>query len=171
MNITELKALAEKATPGPWVAMKKDDANPSEGSFFLMAQNSGAIGYQRGHKGYHADHQLVFHENDATYLAAANPAAIQELIAQLEEASAQMERQKDEWLSWEAKRRDLEKAAAELEALKKAIGDAEPVAHLIERHSFYASQHGQDAEGRDRLEVTDQKEVGSFAVYTLKGIK
>ena len=42
------------------------------------------------------------------------------LLAELEQARAQMERQKDEWLSWEAKRRGLEKAAAELEMYKAA---------------------------------------------------
>lgn len=67
--------------------------------------------------------------------------------------------------------RRLAQVEADHAALLKAISDAVPVAYLIERHSFYASQHGQDAEGRDWLEVTDQKEVGSFPVYTLNGIK
>jgi hypothetical protein len=42
----------------------------------------------------------------------------------------------------------------------------EPVAFLVERHSFRVSPHGQDAEGHDWLEVTNDGEAGSFAVYT-----
>ena len=47
----------------------------------------------------------------------------------------------------------------------------EPVAHLIERHAFRASPHGQDAEGRDWLEVVDRPEDGSFGVYTADQVR
>lgn len=43
-----------------------------------------------------------------------------ELVKALEEARKQMEAQKDEWLSWEAKRRDLEKDAERYRRLRHA---------------------------------------------------
>lgn len=52
---------------------------------------------------------------------------IAELERELEQARQQMERQKDEWLSWEAKRKALESAAVELEAVRK---DDEQIAAL-----------------------------------------
>lgn len=42
----------------------------------------------------------------------------------------------------------------------------EPVAWLIERHAFRVSPHGQDAEGHDWLEVTNDGEADAFPVYT-----
>ena len=50
--------------------------------------------------------------------------AIKSLIAQLEAAKNQMESQKDQWLSWEEKRRGLEKDSAELADIRAL----EPVA-------------------------------------------
>lgn len=47
---------------------------------------------------------------------------IAELERELEQARQQMERQKDEWLSWEAKRKALESAVVELEAVRKDSG-------------------------------------------------
>ncbi len=53
----------------------------------------------------------------------------------LEQARQQMERQKDEWLSWEAKRKTLEAAAVELEAVRK---DAErwAMSHLVSKEAL-----------------------------------
>ena len=112
MNITELKELAEKATPGPWEWDGDASNYDPENEAPWLAQ---APWTSRDSKNVLMGTIKAVRAEDAAYIAAANPAAILELIAKLEEAQAQMERQKDEWLSWEAKRRDLEKAAAKLE--------------------------------------------------------
>lgn len=55
-----------------------------------------------------------FAEQMQAYATAATEPLLQhiaELERQLEEARKQMEAQKDEWLSWEAKRKALEKEA------------------------------------------------------------
>jgi hypothetical protein len=69
MNTTELKKLAEAATPGPWIAGDDEDSD-----YFLV--------------GPHDGDGLVFHpvvtlhtEANADYIAAANPAAILKLLA------------------------------------------------------------------------------------------
>lgn len=112
MNITELKELAEKATPGPWFVVGQP-WNP-KADFIVAGSEDPHVGqYVADTEDFDGEGRNV--QENAAYIAAANPAAILELIAKLEEAQAQMERQKDEWLSWEAKRRDLEKAAAQLE--------------------------------------------------------
>lgn len=41
----------------------------------------------------------------------------------------------------------------------------QPVAWLVERHAFRASQHGQDAEGNDWLEVTNEGYAKAFQVF------
>ena len=110
MNTTELKALAEKAPKGRW----------DVGSYYIWR------GDDRWHPVHVQKRGLMAETKTAAmsaWVAAANPAAILELIAQLEDARTQMERQKDEWLSWEAKRRDLEKAAAQLEDAQGEIRD------------------------------------------------
>lgn len=176
MNTTELKELAEKATPGPWSHEEIDPTDPEWGACEVFTEGTDT---------FVATH--VCRVNDAAYIAAANPAEILELIAQLEDARTQMERQKDEWLSWEAKRRDLEKAAAQLEdaqgeirrlaqveaehaALLKAISDAKPVAWSagIEWHPI---KHYQ-SEQVQKLTRKEQKEYGfTIPLYTLEGIR
>lgn len=61
---------------------------------------------------------------------------IAELEQQLEQARQQMERQKDEWLSWEAKRKALESAAAELER----VANSKPAALCEPRKPFAWAQ-------------------------------
>lgn len=87
----------------------------------------------------------------------------QELIA----ARKQMEAQKDEWLSWEAKRKSLEQAALELATLKRAISEAEPVAWS------YVVRDKLEIETRqlDHYHVVNGEYVKGSPLYTLKGIK
>jgi len=80
MTDTELNALesaAKAATPGPW---HKGDSMLSGGVWVLgPATDTKSIcitGYARGESS---------NENNAAYIAAANPAAILELIAELRE--------------------------------------------------------------------------------------
>lgn len=96
----------------------------------------------------------------------------QELIA----ARKQMEAQKDEWLSWEAKRKSLEQAALELATLKRAISEAEPVAWRLP--DTEASDHyGKDIfvyYGKaDFVKGTKPEKVFEVLepLYTFKGIK
>lgn len=78
MNITELKALAEKATPGPWIAGDDEDSD-----YFLVGPcGDDGIVYQSVVK--------LHSETHADYIAAANPAAILELITQLEDAQGEI---------------------------------------------------------------------------------
>lgn len=78
MNITELKELAEKATPGPWVAGDDEDSD-----YFLVGPcGDDGIVYQSVVK--------LHSETNADYIAAANPAAILELIAKLEDAQGEI---------------------------------------------------------------------------------
>lgn len=51
-------------------------------------------------------------------MSAITAASDDEMQAEIERLRQQMERQKDEWLSWEAKRRALEAAASEAERLR-----------------------------------------------------
>lgn len=78
MNITELKELAEKATPGPWVAGDDEDSD-----YFLVGPcGDDGIVYQSVVK--------LHSEINADYIAAANPAEILELIAKLEDAKGEI---------------------------------------------------------------------------------
>lgn len=84
----------------------------------------------------------------------------QELVA----ARKQMEAQKDEWLSWEAKRKSLEQAALELATLKRAISEAEPYRYYVPGHGPY--EKGSVAESWSREDGIEVQPL-----YTLKGIK
>lgn len=55
--------------------------------------------------------------------------------------------------------------AINLPAIIASVPAPEPIAYLIERHVFRASQDGQDAEGLDWLEVAEIGDAGSFPVY------
>lgn len=91
MNITELKELAEKATPGPWEAISRGaywdeeegDVDAVSGPEIIGAEFVEPLSNQqttRGHCWY----------RDAAYIAAANPAEILELIAKLEDAQGEI---------------------------------------------------------------------------------
>lgn len=46
----------------------------------------------------------------------------------------------------------------------------QPVAWLVERHAFRASPHGQDADGHDCLEVTNEGEPKAFPVFVAQPV-
>ena len=145
MNTTELKALAEKATPGPWIA-----AGPSFGA-------EHAVYYEDVVVDREGDEDDTFQvcqsptgleeqsSNDMEFIGAANPAAILTLIADLE--SAQDERRA--LLATEQNLRE------ELAALKASIG--EPVAWL--------------SPGRERLEFSRPDTVYGSHTIPLYAIK
>lgn len=78
MNTTELKAIAEKATPGPWRHEEIDPTDPGWGACEIFAAADD----------YVATH--VCNVKDAAHIAAANPAAILELIAAHEDARGEI---------------------------------------------------------------------------------
>lgn len=85
MNITELKELAEKATPGPW----HWDSDPVKGD--PLGRNRFrvvALGRTITQCYYSSGDEMA--QTEASYIAAANPAAILELIAQLEDAQGEI---------------------------------------------------------------------------------
>lgn len=85
MNITELKELAEKATPGPWLHEKE---NVHTGG--VCSVNQGGEPWFEVWSPNWMDAPAQNNEADAAYIAAANPAAILELITQLEDAQGEI---------------------------------------------------------------------------------
>lgn len=83
-----------KPTPGPWEAIEKQDADPSEGSHFIRC-SIGALGYWRGHKRDHEDCNWILNGPDARLIADAGtvfhttgltPSQLVERVKELEEA-------------------------------------------------------------------------------------
>lgn len=109
MNIEELKRLAEAATPGPWVS------HPN--GYYGVHSNTGTI-CSTGEK-----------IADALYIAAANPAAILELIRQRDELLVALKYARelvDDWGAYASnymqEKHDL---AGDLERLDAAISKVE----------------------------------------------
>ena len=110
-QLEDLKAKARAATPGPWFVQYGDDMNfmcmtaisadnsrtRNEGQFVDDAKLI-AITYHQCYPGagYETDD---FGEADSTYIAAANPAAILSLIAELEQARKDAERRMQELIA------------------------------------------------------------------------
>ena len=111
MKTTELKALAEKATPGPW----ETRTTTHEPAGFVQGPPVDDMPYRAeilgdDYTGFGDDEQKA---RDVAYVAAANPAAILTLVADLE--SAQDERR--------ALRAAEQNLREELAALKASIGE------------------------------------------------
>lgn len=87
MDRDKLKALAEAATPGPWkLGSWLDNIFSVQGDSWLPICR-----VKRDEKSIERSQD----KNDAAYIAAAHPAAILELIRQLEAAEAETERLRD----------------------------------------------------------------------------
>jgi hypothetical protein len=82
MNINDLEKLAKEATPGPY-AEKENGAGISIVSLSVPHSNKGAFVVTRCTKNRFGDA-----ERNASYIAAANPSAILELISAYREAVA-----------------------------------------------------------------------------------
>ena len=109
MNIEELKRLAEAATPGPW------SSHPN--GYYGVHSNTGTI-CSTGEK-----------IADALYIAAANPAAILELIRQRDELLAALKDARelvDDWGAYAtAYMQEKHDLAGDLERLDAAISKVE----------------------------------------------
>lgn len=147
MNTTELKELAEKATPGPWSHEEIDPTDPEWGACEVFTEGTDT---------FVATH--VCRVNDAAYIAAANPAEILELIAAHEDAQGEIRELRDR----------LVKVEAEHEALKKAISDAEPVAWLHKR-DMGALTANEKWLARDNMRPF--ADACDIPLYTLEGIR
>lgn len=87
MNITELKELAAKATPGPWFVVGQP-WNP-KADFIVAGSEDPHVGqYVADTEDFDGEGRNV--QENAAYIAAANPAEILELIAQLEDAQGEI---------------------------------------------------------------------------------
>lgn len=80
-QINELRKLAQAATPGAWVV--NDDPLVNEGAPHLMTEDGYAIADFWGNE---SSLGLKGNERNSAYIASANPAAILELIRQLQAA-------------------------------------------------------------------------------------
>lgn len=79
MKLAELKSLAEKATPGPWVGDEFEMTAPKAST--LIRGNVRLVWADDYH----------MNEWDASYIAAANPQTILDLIAKVEGLSKALE--------------------------------------------------------------------------------
>lgn len=91
MKLSELRALAERATKGPWFTLGKPwthdnqtdlaviAGNPDPHKGTLIAECSLAIDWTDGD-----DDPRIQEQKDAAYIAAANPSVVLELLERLE---------------------------------------------------------------------------------------
>lgn len=80
-KLDELKALAEQATPGPWESTYGNVTTPSGGD---------VVGIEERGSAYLSHRELVLKNEDADYIAAANPQVVLSLIAELERLRAEI---------------------------------------------------------------------------------
>lgn len=162
MKWDELEKAAKAATPGPWIA-----AGPSFGGEFPVYCEEVLVDREHDDDGGYGICQAPTglekeSTHDMSYIAAANPAAILELLSELHRLSAELDEVRADRDSWaqQASDRAGEAVAAieELEALKKAISEAEPVAHIRKNGFRFLGE----------IEPQDDSET---PLYTLKGIK
>ncbi|MBD1590231.1 ead/Ea22-like family protein [Pseudomonas typographi] len=135
IDYAELKRLAEAATPGPWSA-RTDDlcyAVTTLGRFRIIVGSAPADDP----------------EPDALFIAAANPAAVLELIAELESANARLHEVAVACATAEQERDQLK---AENEPLRK---DAE-------RYRWFRNQHW---DGSAICAVVDPKQSTKLGAY------
>lgn len=138
MNIAKLKAAAEKATPGPWRRTATIFNGITYGPFSLTNEKVLAN---------------VAEKANAEFIAAANPAAVLELIAALEAA----EQQRDSWRTL-AKQNiaEREKDIAALDEARQRIADLESKLAQSESWAVSAQSHIASLESRTvRLPVAD----------------
>ncbi|MEE2492734.1 ead/Ea22-like family protein [Pseudomonas aeruginosa] len=98
-DLTKLKELAERATPGPWSAAWEEGDDTAWPNLFPVIQ-AGNGEVVIGNEGFYTD--LEQDKANATFCAAANPQAILGLIAEVERLRTDAARYR--WL----RERDLE---------------------------------------------------------------
>ena len=164
MNITELKELAEKSTPGPWKSRKGFHDGTVE--IFAPDKDIKPPFYPTELASVEADRKQG--KANAKFIAAANPAEILELIANLEDAQGEIRALR---ATEEGLQDRLAQVEAEHAALLKAISDAEPVAwdvYVEEADNGYLVDSLDDPQLAD--DCTNHNAVVT-PLYTLNGIK
>ena len=134
-DYSELKRLSEAATPGPWV--KTIDGVMPEGEKFGIFGNFGA---NNG-------------EANRGFIAAANPAAVLALIAEVEGLRARHGRDSAELRSLCQARDDARKERVQLKAKVEALHKDADRFRFIEQDASYGMSK---IYGDDWLEVVDQ---------------
>lgn len=90
----ELKALAEKATPGPWVSFIRPSVQAVFGPDGVQPDSQGTVVNWPGFDS--SDQTKMQRKANARYIAAANPAVILQLLAEVEALREDAERYR--WL-------------------------------------------------------------------------
>ena len=100
-DLTELKRLAEAATPGPWVARPGDGALDGRSRFetkrhvLIYAEDDCDTHPIADASCNHTCRMPEEQEDNAAFIAAANPATVLDLIAQIEHLTAERERDRE----------------------------------------------------------------------------
>lgn len=153
MNTTELKALAEKATPGPWTAKKTPGAGlsvhadvgkalgprySSDCPIYHLGNDycTMAISYELWTQFPRAEWEAM-QEANARLIAAANPAAILELIAQLEDAQGEIR-------ALRATEQNLRERVKALEEVAAALLPFADDASAINGYGYYRPKNPHD---------------------------
>lgn len=83
----ELRKLAEAAPRfKEWYVLPAREPIDGTHSHCIAMEGYGVLGYWKGHKSAHTDADWLLKKEDAEFIAAANPAAILELLDRLEKA-------------------------------------------------------------------------------------
>lgn len=100
-KLTELKRLAEAATPGPWVARPGDGALDGRSKFetkrhvLIYAEDDCDTHPIADASCNHTCRMPEEQEDNAAFIAAANPATVLSLIAQIEHLTAEREKDRE----------------------------------------------------------------------------
>ena len=114
MNIEELKRLAEAATPGPWEYQKDGKDCPVNG--YVTVRDCIYSVCVLPYEGIRADDRVT---DNGLFIAAANPAAVLELIAEVESLRAEVKT--EQALSFRDQVAGLEKQRDKLLAASKKM--------------------------------------------------
>lgn len=126
---SELKRLAEEATPGPW---------GRDGSYVCPVRVEGGTTYIESWRAIADSHHL----EDVRYIAAANPTAILALIAENEQLREDHDRQ------WRLAQSGIQNTEAVLAENAKLRAESEAMASLLRR--FVENEHNPSEDQNER---------------------
>jgi hypothetical protein len=157
IDIQKLKALAEAATQGEWTCGERPD-----GRFWHIGCGNQAIGAAHSASKKHNPEYAAMFEANAKYIAAANPAAVLELIAEIERSRTEIAGH------IAAHIRNYSEFAEQRDRLK---AEKEAVCALLKL--FVDSEHDQDEDQNERHHYHGEAELllsklgGEYADYAL----
>ena len=124
IDINELRRLAQAATPGPWVSQGRYIGTPSHMSY---------IGEVRDQCGNWSDTEKS--RADSAFIAAANPAAITELLDRLEAAEKERDDVAQQLVQSERGKRAISDECDALRAKITEMERQEPVGKFVQHPS------------------------------------